>query len=150
MRQDRPDRPTKRLFAELFGITVAAVTFTGLPAFSQVPAPSGEATEQLVFSGSKVVGAAKTVVVRVSVDDFYQRARLAGSFAAQGGVNNDIRVVVTKGSRVLFDSGQRRSVVFSVPCDELGEYVVVLDNRFSPVSQKVVSGTLRRVEWGTG
>jgi hypothetical protein len=77
-----------------------------------------------------------------------RRARIAGSVTASGGANNDIRVIVAKGSRALFNSGMSRSIVLSVDCDEPGEYIIFLDNRSSLISSKTVSANIRIVEWG--
>ena len=48
----------------------------------------------------------------------------------------------------LYDSGQRRSVVLSVPVSDPGTYYVVLDNSFSVISPKNVEADIRFVHRG--
>ena len=68
------------------------------------------------------------------VDAYLKRARLAGNVMARGGGGNDIVVQVVKDGRVIYNSGQLRSIVISIPLDEPGQYSLVLSNTFSVVS----------------
>lgn len=111
-------------------------------------AQNGSPQKHMVFNSQVVVGAGKYYRISVTVPVQYVRARLAGSVTASGGTGNDIRVLVTKDSTVVFDSGKSRSVVLSVDCAEPGAYTVLFDNRFSLASSKIVAGSLHIVEWG--
>lgn len=73
----------------------------------------------------------------------YVGGKIIGSVSASGGQRNDIRVLVVKDQRVIFDSGQRASIAFSVPMTEAGTYQVCFDNRFSTISAKSVSADVK-------
>lgn len=94
------------------------------------------------------VAAGNSAVFGIRVDQYFRSARLAGNVMASGGSNHDIRVVVLKNNRVVFDSGQRRSIVLSVDLSEPGDYRLVLDNTFSLLSSKQVVGRISLVDWG--
>jgi hypothetical protein len=94
-----------------------------------------------VFSSRGVkIGPGQEVSYKFSVTTYLRRARLAGNIVAQGGSGNDIRVRVTRNQRTVYDSGQRRTVVLSVPITEPGEYTLIVSNGFSLISAKVASG----------
>jgi len=95
-----------------------------------------------------VIPAGKSIQKCVRTESFRQRARIAGSLQFRGGSNNDVRVLVTRDSAVVYDSGKRRSVVLSIDSSEPGEYCVILDNRFSLVSAKEAFGQVHIVDWG--
>jgi hypothetical protein len=78
----------------------------------------------------------------------FKNARIAGNVSAQGGSGNDIRVLVVRGSSVIYDSGRRRSIVMSVDVNEPGQYTIIFDNSFSVISPKIVTGGLSLVDWG--
>jgi hypothetical protein len=80
--------------------------------------------------------------VDFQVDAYLKRARLAGNVMARGGGGNDIVVQVVKNGRVIYNSGQLRSIVISIPLDEPGQYSFVLSNTFSVVSSKIVWGNV--------
>src|SRR5439155_7204512 len=93
------------------------------------------------------------------IPSYFRDGRIAGNALAAGGSGNDIRVLIlteqqfqvwTRSPRpeVLYDSGQRRSVVLSVPASDPGTYYVVFDNRFSALSAKNVQADIRFVHEG--
>jgi hypothetical protein len=94
-----------------------------------------------VFNSQGVqIGPGKYLYMNFHVDTYLRRARLAGNVMARGGGGNDIIVRVIKDGRVVFDSGQQRSIVLSVPLTEPGEYSLIITNEFSIISSKVVWG----------
>jgi hypothetical protein len=96
-----------------------------------------------VFNSQGVqIGPGKYLYINFSVDTYLKRARLAGNVMARGGGGNDIIVRVTKDRRVVFDSGQQRSIVLSVPLTEPGQYSLIITNEFSVISSKVVWGSV--------
>ncbi len=103
---------------------------------------------QLLFNGQVQVPAAKRYILSFTTQSNFKNARIAGNVQAKGGSGNDIRVMIVKGQSVVYDSGQRRSVVLSVDCSEPGQYTLVFDNGFSVLSPKVVFGTVSLVHWG--
>jgi emp24/gp25L/p24 family/GOLD len=78
----------------------------------------------------------------------FKNARIAGNVSAQGGSGNDIRVLVVRGSSLIYDSGHRRSIVMSVDVSEPGQYTIIFDNSFSVISPKIVTRGLSLVDWG--
>lgn len=104
-------------------------------------AARGQTQALQVFNSSGVqIGPGKYLFVNFHVDRYLKRARLAGNVMARGGGGNDIVVKVVKEGEVLFDSGQQRSIVISLPLTEPGNYSLILTNAFSVVSAKVVWG----------
>jgi peroxiredoxin len=101
-----------------------------------------------VFNGQAQVPPGQQYRVPLTTASNLKGGRLAGNVSAQGGAGNDIRVLVMRGQAIAFDSGPRRSVVFSVDCSEPGAYTVVFDNSFSLLSPKVVTGTISLVHSG--
>lgn len=96
-----------------------------------------------VFNSPGVqIGPGKYFYVNFHVDAFLRQARLAGNVMARGGGGNDIVVQVVKDGRVIYDSGQQRSIVLSIPLTEPGNYSLILSNSFSMVSSKVVWGNV--------
>lgn len=116
-------------------IASALLLFVGcLPA-------KGQSQVLPVFNSRGVqVGPGKYFYVNFHVDVYLKRARLAGNVMARGGGGNDIIVRVVKDGNVIYDSGQLRSIVLSVPLNEPGNYTLILTNEFSIVSSKVVWG----------
>ena len=104
-------------------------------------------SEVLIFSGEVEVPAKAFYHVDFDTTSNFTRARLAGSVQALGGSGNDIRVLVAKDRTVVYNSGQRRTVVFSVDVSERAHYTLYLDNRFSLVSAKSVTGKVSLVAW---
>lgn len=104
--------------------------------------------EQVLFNGQVQVGPGQQYVHQFRTQSNYRNARIAGNVHAIGGSGNDIRVLVLKGNAVVFDSGQRRSVVVSVDFSEPGHYALVFDNGFSTLSPKTVSGRISLAHWG--
>lgn len=76
----------------------------------------------------------KTYVMPFMVD---KPGKLSGIVNARGGQFNDIRVLVLEAGTVVFDSGQRSTVLVDVPVSP-GRYDVVFDNRFSMIASKTV------------
>lgn len=113
-------------------------------ACAQDPEPQRET----LFSGQVQVGPGQRYQLPFATQSNFRNARIAGNVHAQGGSGNDIRVFVTRGQSLIYDSGRRRSVVMSVDFSEPGNYVLIFDNSFSVVSPKVVSGTISLVHWG--
>src|SRR4029079_3231710 len=85
-----------------------------------------------------------------------RNGRVAGSVYASGGPANDIRVMILTESDFaafsqnrsitpLYDSGRRRSVVLSVSITDSGNYYLVIDNRFTPLSPKRGTPDIRLV-----
>src|SRR5260370_2102645 len=96
-----------------------------------------------VFNSRGVqIGPGKYLYVSFHVDVYLKRARLAGNVMAQGGGGNDIVVKVVKDGRIIYDSGQLRSIVLSIPLNEPGNYSLILSNSFSIISSKVVWGNV--------
>jgi Peptidase family M48 len=94
-----------------------------------------------VFNSQGVqIGPGKYLYVNFHVDTYLRRARLAGNVMARGGGGNDIIVRVIKDGRAVFDSGQQRSIVLSIPLNEPGQYSLIITNEFSIISSKVVWG----------
>ena len=94
-----------------------------------------------VFNSRGVqIGPGKYMYVNFHVNVYLKRARLVGNVMAQGGGGNDIVVKVVKDGNVIYDSGQLRSIVLSIPLNEPGNYTLVFSNAFSIVSSKVVWG----------
>ncbi len=104
--------------------------------------------QQVLFDGQVQVGAGQRYVVSFATRSNFRNARIAGNLQAKGGSGNDIRVMVVKGQSLVYDSGQRRSVVLSVDFSEPGQYVLMFDNSFSLLSPKVVFGTVSLVHSG--
>lgn len=107
---------------------------------SYFPAHSQSQVLQVFNSRGVQIGAGKYLYVNFHVDVYLKRARLAGNVMARGGGGNDIVVQVVKDGRIIYDSGQLRSIVLSVPMNEPGNYSLILSNRFSIISSKVVWG----------
>jgi hypothetical protein len=95
---------------------------------------------QVFNSGGTQIGPGKYFYVNFRVDVYLKRARLAGNVMAQGGGGNDIVVQVIKDGKKIYDSGQLRSIVLSIPLNEPGNYTLILSNTFSIISSKVVWG----------
>jgi hypothetical protein len=94
-----------------------------------------------VFNSRGVqIGPGKYLYVNFHVDAYLKRARLVGNIMAQGGGGNDVVVQVVKDGTKIYDSGQLRSIVLSIPLNEPGNYTLILSNSFSIVSSKVVWG----------
>jgi hypothetical protein len=94
-----------------------------------------------VFNSRGVqIGPGKYLYVNFHVDVYLKRSRLAGNVMARGGGGNDIVVQLIKDGRIIYDSGQLRSIVLSIPLNEPGNYSLILSNRFSIISSKVVWG----------
>lgn len=104
---------------------------------------SGKAQNQVlpIFNSRGVqIGPGKYFYVNFHVDVYLKRARLVGNVMAQGGGGNDVIVRVVKDGNVIYDSGQLRSIVLSVPLNEPGNYTLIITNEFSIVSSKIVWG----------
>ncbi len=86
-----------------------------------------------------------------ALSTYVRHGRIAGNTMAQGGSNNDIRVLILKevggGTTVLYDR-KDRSVVLSVPVTDPGKYFVCFDNSFSLFSIKDVTADIRYVHEG--
>jgi hypothetical protein len=101
-----------------------------------------------LFNGQVQVPPGQQYRVSLNTASNLKGGRLAGNVSAHGGAGDDIRVLVMKGQTIAFDSGPRRSVVFSVDCSEPGAYAVVFDNSSSPLFPRAVSGTISLVHSG--
>lgn len=86
------------------------------------------------------------------LNTFVRHGRIAGNTMVLGGPSDSIRVLVLREiggqSTILFDSGQRRSVVLSVPVSEPGTYSVCFDNKSSIFSTATVRADIRLVHEG--
>lgn len=107
-----------------------------------------ERQEQFIFNGQVSVGPGRQHQISFATRTNFRNGRIAGSVQARGGSGNDIRVMVVKDRKVVFDSGQKRSVVVSVDISEPGQYTLVFDNSFSLLSSKTVAGRISFVNWG--
>lgn len=130
-----------RRFLSSMGILLASSLLAQFPLDTQ-------RQEQALFTGQIQIGPGKQWYITFTTQSNYRNARIAGNIQAQGGSGNDIRVLVTKGQSVVYDSGRRRSVVLSVECSEPGQYALIFDNSFSLVSAKAVYGRVSLVHWG--
>ena len=124
-----------------------AVIAAGVPSV-QAQDDDPQRQQQVLFNGQVQVPPGKRYQLTFTTRSNFRNARIAGNVQAQGGTGNDIRVFVVKGQSLVYDSGQRRSVVMSVDFSEPGQYVLVFDNSFSLVSPKIVSGMISLVHWG--
>jgi hypothetical protein len=133
------------------GMVCALALFAiGVQSSTQAQDYSDEQRHQsILFNGQVQVPAGKRYSLSFTTRSNFKNARIAGNVHAQGGTGNDIRVLVTKGQSLVFDSGPRRSVVLSVDFSEPGQYVLMFDNSFSLISAKIVTGTISLVHWGT-
>jgi hypothetical protein len=135
----------------------ALVAFTTL---ATVPVASAQQqTESSVVQSTFQVEAAKANSIQFKLSAYYRDGRVAGNALAKGGSGNDIRVLIlteqqfqvwTRSThpQALYDSGQRQSVVLSVPLNDPGTYYVVFDNRFSARSAKNIQADIRFVHRG--
>jgi len=106
------------------------------------PVQSQNQVLQVFNSRGVQIGPGKYLYVNFDVDVYLKRARLAGNVMAQGGGGNDIVVQVIKDGRIIYHSGQLRSIVLSIPLNEPGNYSLVLSNKFSIISSKIVWGNV--------
>ncbi len=125
---------------------VLATVFASLVSAGQVP--PAERHEQVLFEGQVQVPPGKQYNLSFATLSNFRNARIAGSVQAIGGAGNDIRVLVTKGQTVVYDSGKRRSIVISVDFSEPSQYTLIFSNSFSLVSPKAVTGRISLVHWG--
>ena len=133
------------------GIALAFVVLAAPPAVN-----AQEPTELTVVRSTFRVEPGKASQFRFTLPAYYRDGRIAGNALAEGGWGNDIRVLILTArqfetwarnvkSETLFNSGQRRSVVLSVPVTDPGTYYVVFDNRFSTLAAKRVQADIRFV-----
>src|SRR5262245_18574457 len=133
------------------------VAFVGLASAQAVLAQ--QQAESPVVQSTFRVEPGKAHYFQFKLPSYYRDGRVAGNALASGGSGNDIRVLVLTEQQFqvwtrsphpqsLYDSGQRRSVVLSVPLNDPGTYYVVFDNRFSGLSPKSVQADIRFVHRG--
>ena len=84
--------------------------------------------QQVLFEGQVQVPPGGFHQITFTTNSNFRNARMAGNVHARGGAGNDIRVLVSKGQSVVYDSGHRRSVVMSVDGSEPGEHTLMFDN----------------------
>jgi hypothetical protein len=137
-------RQFRKLRHRLYHGVLVGIACCAQLAFAQ----GDDAQRQVIFTGPVQVLAGKRYQISFSTKSNFTNARIAGNVQAQGGSGNDIRVLVVKGSSLVYDSGQRRSVVMSVDFSEPGQYVLVFDNTFSVMSPKTITGTISLVHGG--
>jgi len=130
-----------------FVLWYGAVSLGALGTAVLAQSPDNE-QRKVLFSGPATVQPGRQILTPFSTQTNFVWARIAGNLQAAGGTGNDIRVLVLKNGVAVYDSGRRRSVVMSVDFREPGQYVLVLDNSFSAISPKVVSGTISLVYSG--
>lgn len=111
-----------------------------LQAIAQYGPPPRDQGFAVFYSQGVRIGPGRSLLYNFHVATYLRRARLAGNIMAQGGSGNDIQVLVSRNQRIIYDSGQRRSVVLSIPITEPGEYSLIVSNAFSVLSGKVASG----------
>jgi cyclophilin family peptidyl-prolyl cis-trans isomerase len=129
-------------------LSILLIAGTAQSAIAQDLGVDSDRHSEVLFTGAVQVLPRKQYVRSFTTRSNYKNARIAGNLQAKGGTGNDIRVMVLKGQSVVFDSGQRRSVVLSVDFSEPAQYTLVFDNTFSLGSPKVVFGTVSLVHWG--
>jgi Zn-dependent protease with chaperone function len=132
-----------------------AVIFTAIAVYSIVQvlkvvwkvsgAAPAQRAELWVVRQQVPVPASKVVNFPFVIPTYVKNGRFVGGVQAYGGSGNDIRVRVfgPPGDRLIYDSGQMRSMVLMVPANEPGQYWVQLDNTFSLFSQKTVNAEIR-------
>jgi S1-C subfamily serine protease len=77
-----------------------------------------------------------------------QGAVLVGNYSIRGGVGNDVAVYMkASDGRVIFDSGRVKSFGQIKQRLGMGAYTLVFDNRFSALSSKSISPSLRLVSF---
>jgi len=109
-----------------------------------------------ILNGSAAIEAVSWMHYPVTVTPAMLHPRIVGRVTATGGTGDDIIVAVlsdadftnwSKGHRgtALYNSGQVTTADVKVSIPDAGEYVVVLDNKFSTMTPKTVAGKLRLV-----
>jgi hypothetical protein len=134
---------TFRTFLQYF---VASLFFLTAPVSGQLS--DSDRQEEIIFNDQVEIGSGKQYQIPFATRTNFRNGRIAGNVQAIGGSGNDIRVLVMKNKNVIYNSGQRRSVVMSVDISEPGRYVLVFDNSFSLLSAKTVTGRISFVHWG--
>src|SRR5713226_1298040 len=126
----------KRLVPFLICVSVFLTTSQTNAQFQTPPRNYGF----VVFNSNGVrIDPGRSLLFSFHVAAYLVRARLAGNILAQGGAGDDLRVLVYRDQRVIFDR-RERSIVLSIPITEPGEYRLVLNNEFSIVSAKIARG----------
>lgn len=134
-----------RSFAIRLILAIASLTHL---ANAQLVVDDQKRKEQVLFNGQVQVPAGKLYSLPFTTTTNFVNGRIAGNVQAAGGSGNDIRVVVTKDQKLIYDSERRRSVVLSVDVSEPGQYALIFDNSFSLISDKGVAGRISLVHWG--
>lgn len=113
-----------------------------------------------VFSGSAVIQAGSYTTWQLNIDiDAMDTPTLAGRVTASGGEGNDIRVLVVTdsglqnwknnhGSNAIYSSGKVTVADVAASFAKSGTYYLVMDNTFSPLTAKTVTGELT-LEWNS-
>jgi hypothetical protein len=169
--QPRAAQPSKArggVYAALFAVAVVAIiavvvavfslqsgrsSLTGVPAAASRSAPKTHTTV-LLKGDDNVVDPGQVKYWTFKVEPDTQNARVQGKFEANGGAGKDIRVMLlTAGQFVqwrnrelnflkVYDSGLAHASLVDVRLQEPGTYHLVLDNTFSVMSAKNVSGDI--------
>lgn len=119
-------------------------------------APSAFAGSSDILNGSVAIQSVSWVHYPVTVTSAMLHPRIVGRVTASGGTGNDIIVAVlsdadltnwSNGHRgpALYNSGQVTAADVKVSIADPGDYVVLLDNKFSTMTAKTVAGKLRLV-----
>jgi len=97
--------------------------------------------QQPIFNSKGVhIGPGQQLTFKFRVEDFLRRARLVGHIQARGGSGNDVRVLVYRDQTCIYDSGQSRSIVMSLPIADPADYELIISNHFSIFSTKLAFG----------
>ena len=105
-------------------------------------------SSEIIVNGEISVGAGEMEFYQFSVPDNAQSARVTGMFAASGGTDNDIQVLILdegsffqwkkeNSAPSIYDSGRATTQSFSIGIPA-GTYYLVYSNKFSTFSIKGV------------
>jgi hypothetical protein len=129
---------------------------TLIPILLLTLAPRAIAGSNDILNGSVAIEAVHWMPYPVTITSEMLRPRIVGRVTATGGTGDDIVVAVlsdadftnwSNGHRgaALYNSGQVTTADVKVSIPEPGDYVVLLDNKFSGMTAKTVAGKLRLV-----
>lgn len=95
-----------------------------------------------LMNGSINVQPRNSHQIPFEIDANVTSATLRGAGRAVGGLGNDIRVLVVRGTDIIYNSGQQSAFSLNLLLNQPGSYRLVLDNTFSTLSQKTVAANI--------
>lgn len=95
-----------------------------------------------LMNGSINVQPRNSHQIPFEIDANVTSATLRGAGRAAGGLGNDIRVLVVRGTDIIYNSGQQSVFSLNLLLNQPGAYRLVLDNTFSTLSQKTVAANV--------